>query len=301
MLESSARAVGSLRSGDHVCLVYHADEEHAAILSSFVVSGFERNERVFYFADRQSPESVLDMLHARGIDVHRHIDTGRLHVETSAQSYLASGYFDPDECIRGWHATAALALNDGYRGIRVAADMLWSQRAVPGADRLFEYERRIQSEVFSEHPVTGMCEFDARHFKKRALSAFAQLHPDGTVHADPLYEQHSLHILPTFDPFGAHVLGEIDAANLAEFESALQDLRLHAGTDICIDVGGVRFMSAGALSALVRFAKSLSGEHVLIVANMAPRFRRLMDSLDWQSVPGLVHAAGGGVSESALQ
>lgn len=301
MPDSSARAVGSLRPGNHVCLVYRAEEEHAAILSSFVVDGFERNERVLYFSDQQPVDGVLDMLHRRGIDVHRHIDAGRLQVATAAQSYLAPGYFDPDECIRGWHATAALALNDGYRGVRIAGDMRWTQRRVPGAERLLEYERRIQSEVFSQHPVTGMCEFDARHFRKRALNALTQLHPDGTVHADPLYEQHSMQIFPTFEPFGAHVLGEIDAATLGEFESTLQDLRSQARGDIYIDVGGVRFMSAGALSALVRFAKSLNGEQDLIVANMAPRFRRLMDLLDWRGVPGLVHATAGGVSESAPQ
>lgn len=275
------RRVSSLRSGDHVCLKYVSAAEQEAVLAAFVVGGLERNERVFYFSDTRDPANVQRALEYRGIDVERHASRRRLSLATAQESYLASGEFDPDACIQGWVDTAAEAVADGYSGIRVAGDLGWAMRPVPGADRLLEYEARIQTEVFPLGTITGMCEVDCTRFEPATCDALTLLHPDGIVCADMLAANACMEILPTFEPFGAKVFGEIDMLSNDAFEQALQYLIASSTGDVQLDMSGVRFIGAASLSVLARSAARLEGERRLIVTNLAPRFRYLIERLAW--------------------
>ncbi len=284
------RTLGSLRGGDHICSLYHADAEHDAILCTFVVGGLERNQRVLYFTDEQPTAPVITRLEASGIDARRHIAQRRLSVATSRESYLASGSFDPDACIRGWLDTAERAILDGYSGIRVGGDLGWATRDVPGAEHLLDYERRIQSEVFQSGLVTGMCEVDCRLFDDAAVEQLLGLHPDGVVRADFSLDDGALHVLPTSDPPGARIFGEIDVRTAGDFEQALRPLR-SARSDIYLDFAGVPFLGTTALHALVRFASSLEGQRCVVV-NMAPKFRKLVDLIGLGGVSQLVFGEG---------
>lgn len=300
----SSRSVGSLRPGDHVCFAYDSDAEHEAVLSSFVVDGLERNERVLCFSDDQPPAQILTKLERRGVDTSRHIGRGQLTIATACESYLAMGSFDPAACIEGWYREAGRAIADGYSGIRVAGDMAWVMRGVPGAELLLDYEKRIQAEVFPSRLVTGMCEIDRRRFDESAAQALMGVHPDGEVRADPLFSDGCVQVVPTFEPFGAKVFGEIDVFSAEEFERAIRRLGAPGGPDVVLDFGGVRFMGAQALSALVRCAQDLEYGRRLVLCNMPAKFRRIMTLMGWQDVPRLAFADacyGAAASETELQ
>lgn len=287
MHDCAPRTIGSLRGGDHVCLVYDSDAEHEAVLSAFVVGGLERRERVLYFTDNQPIDTILYALQGRGIDTERHIARGRLSVATAQASYLAAGRFDPQACIQAWLETAKRAIADGYSGIRVGGDLGWAARGISGANQLLEYERRIQAEVFPSGLVTGMCEIDRRRFNDSDIEALLGVHPDGALSAHTLPHVDYLQILPTLEPYGAKIFGEIDILSEDTFHGALHQLAAASSSDIYLDFGGVRFMGTSALSALARLAKDLDGERRVIVLNLAPRFRQVMEVLGWRAVPGL--------------
>ncbi len=277
-----------MHGGDHVCFIYDSDAAHAATLTAFVVGGLERNERVLYFSDEQPTDQILAILESRGIDTKRHIAQGRLVVATAAESYLLSGHFDPDACIQAWLRTGQQARFDGYRGIRVAGDMGWALRDVPGAEHLLDYERRIQTEVFPSGAVTGMCEIDRRRFSHPQVRTLLGLHPDGSINADLVHSGSSLQIVRTTEPFGAKVFGEIDVGVNDNFRSALRCLGATDASDIYLDFSAVRFVAGSVLETLVQFARNRAEQGSLIVLDMAPKFRRLMELRGWCETPGLV-------------
>lgn len=175
------RAVGELDSGHHACALFRTDSEHYDLLAQFVAAGLCGNERVSYSTDDQSPQEVLNELAKRGIDVERYTKSSRLDVATARQSYLAGGLFDPDTVIDGWIKTANRAMAQGLKGVRIASNMGWVIRNVPGFTRFGEYERRVQTELFPHYPIIGMCEFDLRRFSPSWLTIIEQLHPHGHV------------------------------------------------------------------------------------------------------------------------
>ncbi len=69
----------------------------------------------------------------------------------------------------------------GFTALRVAGDMTWITRGVPGAARIDEYERRLEGEIFAKYPVIGLCEFDARRFDGSWPQIIDDLHPRGIV------------------------------------------------------------------------------------------------------------------------
>lgn len=178
---SPSRSVESLHAGDHVCLAYHTDDQRYAALAQYVADGIARNEQVICYTDEESPSDLLDALCDRGLDVARHVRDSRLFVATSLQSYLAAGRFDPDHVIENWIEAVIRAMQSRCSGVRVAGNMGWALRKVAGAERLAEYEERVQRELFDRYPAIGLCEFDLRRFGPHAHDQIRAMHPRGTL------------------------------------------------------------------------------------------------------------------------
>jgi hypothetical protein len=52
---SRTRQVRKVKLGDHLCLPFASDEERREVLTSYIVDGLSRGERVIYYADRTGP------------------------------------------------------------------------------------------------------------------------------------------------------------------------------------------------------------------------------------------------------
>jgi|SRR5579884_298769 len=284
--------VGDLRPGDHVCLAYETARERDEILAAFVAAGLQRDERVLYFTDEESPSDVLERLCARGISVERPVQTTQLAVATSVQSYLSSGRFDVEATIQQWIEAASRATNDGFSALRVAGDMSWAMRAVPGAEHLSEYERRIQDEIFASQPITGMCEFDLRRFSRDSLKWISALHPDGHVCADPLWSNSAASLTPLFSTTGAKLSGELDAYTGSGLDAALERLRSETSDDVLLDLSDLRYIDVRSMGCLVRLAARMQPERSLILRGMRKHVRQAMTIVGWDKAPGIVFEDG---------
>jgi hypothetical protein len=91
------------------------------------------------------------------------------------------------DVLRGFHGTM---LEDGHAGGRVSGEMSWALRGIPGSDRLMEYEALVNG-VLATHPVTAICQYDARRFDGQLIFDVLKVHPmmivNGQVVRNPYY------------------------------------------------------------------------------------------------------------------
>lgn len=149
--------------------------EQRTTVTEYLSTGLAARDGVLYFADRQSPSTVLGWLTSTGVDTGSVLLDGQLRVVTAEDSYLAPGRFDPEAMIAALCQEADDSLASGFRGLRVCGEMSRALRGVAGSERLEDYERRVD-EVFTGRPVSTICQYDARLFPTDRLETFDHCH-----------------------------------------------------------------------------------------------------------------------------
>src|SRR5688572_16202481 len=114
MRRSGSIAIGSpmhLQSGDHVCWAYGSDAEHREVLTSYLLDGLHRHERVAYYAPNGGQDRAAEYLTDAGQDVPALLAGGQLLVEPAEDAYLPNGRFDADERLDNHRAMVETALS----------------------------------------------------------------------------------------------------------------------------------------------------------------------------------------------
>ncbi|HVL87572.1 MAG TPA: MEDS domain-containing protein [Candidatus Thermoplasmatota archaeon] len=176
------RGVLDLRPGDHACILYDSEENHRAVFTTFVREGLARGERVQYIADAHSPQAILAMLRADGLDAAAAVDAGQLRV-LGSDAYTPGGRFDPDEMIGALGAAVDAALDDGFDGLRGTGEMSWVLRSPPGADRVMEYEAKL-NRFFPGRKFTAICQYDTTRLPGRLVQEALTTHPFAMLGAE---------------------------------------------------------------------------------------------------------------------
>ncbi|CAM5352938.1 hypothetical protein STENM223S_04867 [Streptomyces tendae] len=204
------RTVERMDHGDHLCLAFSDEAEQRRVVTAYLLGGLERRERVMYFADQSTPGQVLSWLREAGTDPAAALDSGQLTVTTADASYLADGPFDADAMVATLQQEVSDSLAAGYTGFRVSGEMGWALRDIPGAERLGEYETKV-NDVFAGRPASAICQYDARRFDAGSLDAFDRCHP-GIVAQQPLHTSSSLQLVPSLRDGrqSLRVIGDVD-------------------------------------------------------------------------------------------
>ena len=77
-------------------------------------------------------------------------------------------------------------------------------------------------------------------------------------------------VIPTDEPRGLRVIGEVDISNIALLSESL-DRQLDVDGDLTLDLTEVSFMDSTGVQALFRAARSLEGRGTLILISPQPR------------------------------
>lgn len=171
----SLRKITDLEPGEHTCFLYETDDEHRAVLTSYIRRGLERGEKVLYVLDANSADTILEYLRADGLDVVSCLSSGRLRLMGSYEAYMADGFFDPAGTITSLRKEAERALAEGYKALRTTAEMTWILRNVSGSERFVEYAARL-NEFFHEGSSLALCQFDRRRFPPSVLLHMLSTH-----------------------------------------------------------------------------------------------------------------------------
>ena len=174
--EHLTSALERLTVHDHLCLIYATPEEQFAAIVPFVRFGLERGERCIYIADENTGESVLARLRAGGIDADAATHAGALVIASKQDAYLKQGYFDPDWMINFLAESTRDAKAAGYAALRATGEMTWALGGDPGAERLIEYEAKL-NRFFPAHDALAICQYNRARFRPEIICDVIRTHP----------------------------------------------------------------------------------------------------------------------------
>jgi len=170
------RFVANLEPGDHLCCIYSSEREHRRVLTPFLSQGLERGEKMLYIVDAHTAETIQGYLQSVDVDVEATLATGQLVMLTSDEAYVRGGTFDPEAMIALLRQEMEQALDQGYAALRVAGEMTWALRELPGAERLIEYEAKL-NQCLPHSACLAICQYDRRRFEPDVLLDVLRTHP----------------------------------------------------------------------------------------------------------------------------
>ncbi len=174
------RSMADLKPGDHLCCIYQSEEEHRALVTTYLKHGLEQGEKVIYIVDSHTAEEVLGYLERGQVEVQPHLDSGQLSILAVDDAYMKEGVFDPDGMIGLLREETEKAMEEGYAALRVTGEMTWALRGLPGSERLIEYEAKL-NHFFPGSRCMAICQYDRRRFDPEILLDILTTHPIAVI------------------------------------------------------------------------------------------------------------------------
>jgi len=176
--------------GSHICQIFSEDDERQASLLKFLLSGIQSGERACCFSEKVQESVLTEFLGNYGISYTEARDSGALTLSGTREVYFQGGKFDPDRMLSLLRAYHTESQSQGYSAARVIGEMTPEVQHLPGGSRLLEYESKV-SLLLREHPVTAVCQYDARSFDGATIMDVLKVHPlmivRGAVVHNPFY------------------------------------------------------------------------------------------------------------------
>lgn len=225
--------------GEHVGWIVDGDEEFARGTERFLAQGAGMGDRLLAFG----PCGHVDPAFTAREDV-TFIDPA---------SFLDGDGFAPDVVCTRVREQAVVARAEGYRSLRVIADMDWLSRASGDTAQMREYEQKLDR-VAAETGASIVCAYRSGGFHDDQIAAVMCVHPQelGRVKLD-----HGFRIWND----GAdqwRLSGEVDLSSRPAFAAALHTAT-HSRHTVWLDVGGLRFIDVAGLRAIAERAHTVSG------------------------------------------
>ncbi len=183
-------ALEALSVHDHLCLIYETQEQQFAAVAPYLRVGLGRGEQCLYIADENTVGVVLEGIRQRGIDTDGALRRGSLVLCTKRETYLKQGHFDPGWMIAFLGEAVDSAKRAGFSALRVTGEMTWALGGAPGAERLIEYEAKL-NEFLPENDALAICQYNRQRFDPEVLVDVIHTHPlivyGGLVCHNPYY------------------------------------------------------------------------------------------------------------------
>jgi PAS domain S-box-containing protein len=160
----------------HICGLYKTEEERRSMTANFVHQGLESGEKVLYIKDRSEDEDILADLASDGLPVETYLRQGQLRLLSSEEAYLEGDLFDPDRMVSMLQEETERALAGGYTALRVCGGAAWALQDRPDAERLVEYEYKVNA-FLSSNQCRALCHYDLNAHDPRVLLAIMAQHP----------------------------------------------------------------------------------------------------------------------------
>ncbi len=162
--------------GVHICQIFSNDDERQESLLKFILSGLQSKERTCCFSDNATEQAIGEFLGNYGISHNEAIDSGALTLAGTRDVYFENNCFNPERMIGLLTKYYDDSVTQGYPAARVIGEMAPEVQHVSGGNRLMEYESKV-SLLLRDHPVTAVCQYDARSFDGAMIMDVLKVHP----------------------------------------------------------------------------------------------------------------------------
>ncbi|WP_167761926.1 MEDS domain-containing protein [Blastococcus sp. CT_GayMR19] len=252
---------------DHVCWVYDDPRDLATAAARFLAGGLARGERLMVVGDGMIESLDRDTLPFGGTDTL--LATGALQVLDHATVYDGTGRFTPAQQLAFYDAAARKALDDGFTGLRVAAEVSALAADPVSRPALVRWEHLADDLMASGSGFTALCAYRA-DLGREALTEVASVHPvvrapEGVPPFHVFHDRDRVVLTGSVDAFTATRLSRV----LAESPAARPSMVLDLGRLEFVDVAGCR--------VLARWAQGLGGPlRVTGASGLVQRMWRLL-------------------------
>jgi anti-anti-sigma factor len=256
---------------DHLCWVYEDDAAFDEAAREFLAGGLARGERLLCVGQR-----VIDSLQALtppALDAAALIAGGDVETLTLAEAYQAAGPFLPEQQLAYYDAATRRAIDAGYRGLRVIAEV--SDLAADPAQRadLVCWERLADEYAAHGSGFSAMCAYRA-DLGPEALADVASVHP--LVRAPEQVSAFRLFV----DGDCIALAGSVDTFSSNRLERVLGSARI-GGEGVVLDLAALEFMDVAGCRVLARWAADLWAHSVALeVTGSSALLRRMWQVLD---------------------
>jgi hypothetical protein len=234
--EGALPALDRLPDCSHVCWVVDSPARFERWTSACLADGARRGQRLIRFV----PQAQLP---DRGCDPP-------VTALDPAVTVLGGGPLDRAAMYTALRTAAAAAREEGYRGLRLVADMDWLATPAPSAAEVAAYELLLD-EVVTDLGATVVCAYRPESFDADTIAEAVAVHPatSGPVPVDPGFRFRNVRG-PVWD-----VHGEVDLFNADAFARALATAATGVRS-IRLRAHGLDFIAVAGLGAFVEVARS---------------------------------------------
>ncbi|SHF02014.1 Anti-anti-sigma regulatory factor (antagonist of anti-sigma factor) [Streptoalloteichus hindustanus] len=267
-----------LQPGDHVGWIVGSAEEYERLSRWCLADGARAGDKLFVLGSR-----------AGGAARATHLPELPEHTRLSP---LRSDALDPDAMGQVFARETAAACHEGYRGVRVLADMEWllDHPPAPTLETLVDFELRL-GRMVAEMGAIVVCAYRARRFDPGTVAQVMCVHglEIGENRPDRGFRMWS----NGQNVWEVH--GEVDLSNAAAFRAALEtalsdgdspdgparEPNGDAAATVRLRLSGLRFIDVTGMRTLALAAQSRR-PGVRLVVQAAPRkFRRWWELLGY--------------------
>lgn len=161
-----------------VCQVYQADAERDAVLAAFLNEGAARGERCLYVtAELPAPDTAASLPWM-----------GAVEVSVAMAVYGKDGRFHTPTAIAWLQQQQQQAYQQGFTGLRVAADMRWVLHTPTYEEALIAHETQFEPDPTLQ-TVSLLCQFNQDDFPRNVLAKLLTIHAYIVIGAQMYHNQ----------------------------------------------------------------------------------------------------------------
>lgn len=277
------RAVAGIVPGDHACASFGSDEEHQAIVGRYAHAALCRGARFLYLRHSSDDATIRRYLEAEGIDVEAGLALGQIELREVRHDRYA---IDPEAIIASLQADRRAALRDGYSALCGTAEMSWALTRRDEIEVVLRYERTV-NRVFAAADISGICQYDRRHFPPDVLARLVSAHEFQVCTSPSLTTAARRRLTISEHDDGAIALsGALDIDSSGFLATRLAEV--DDGGDLVVLTSGLGFADISGCRALVRAAEALGDGRQLVLPDAAAPLVRVLRLCGWSEHGRLV-------------
>lgn len=259
------------RGRDHVCFAFGEPVEFREAVRSFLAEGLVAGDRVLVVVSQAGEDEWWRRDEVLGPA----LANGQADIVPAGTAFGDTMVVDPSVRIGLCQAAIQQALDSGFKGLRIAADVTSSLGTPAGVDAYAHYEYLVDR-CIAASPLSGMCGYDRGVVSAPDLAQMACLHPSGNPQAAAPFR------IYTGTDGGCVIAGYLDFNGLELLRSTLERTRLPATGHLPIDASRLEFVDHNSMLALEAAARSRSA--TVVLRSHAPHVRHLAELLELTAV-----------------